>query len=416
MIQFALLFGLGLLTATLVAVLVAPSIHRQIVRYTERRIRATVPISPQEVRAQRDMARAVYAAENARTKQDLVEEKDRGTLLKIKAEGLMEDLRNLEGTNAELRMQIDELDAEVADARARLRQDDSYVEKLKAMIERLEDASSGKGEEMQTLVRDISRMTADADNFRIDLSTRDTEIEALKATIGTLRGERDTLRRDLQLELTRANEAEHRLSREQRHLRRLEEKLAGEITDRSDRETALERRLQEIGRLRERLKAANSEARAVTEEAGTTIEPAQAENEQVTEDKTVAANEQAPVPAVAAKDAETVDAHQARSASPPTPAPVTLGLGEETIDPRFRLLSEEARNRATALSERLLKAKNPATDEAMRKELAAIAASMVAVTAAAEGRSSPIRKILRGKHGSGERESLATKAGKLLSE
>ncbi len=267
MIQFALLFGLGFLTATLVAVLVAPSIHRQIVRYTERRIRATVPISPQEVRAQRDMARAVYAAENARTKQDLVEEKDRGTLLKIKAEGLMEDLRSLEGTNAELRMRIDELDAEVADARARLRQDDSYVEKLKAMIERLEDAASGKGEEMQSLVRDISRMTADADSFRIDLSTRDTEIEALKATIGTLRGERDTLRRDLQLEMTRANEAEHRLTREQRHLRRLEERLAGEITDRSDRETALERRLQEIGRLRERLKAANSEARAVTAEA-----------------------------------------------------------------------------------------------------------------------------------------------------
>lgn len=420
MIQFALLFGLGFLTATLIAVLIAPAIHRQIVRYTERRIQATVPISPQEVRAQRDMARAAYAAENARTRQDLVEEKDRGTLLKIKTESLMEDLRTLEGTNAELLMRIDDLDAEAADARARLRQDDSYVEKLKAMIERLEDAASGKGEEMQSLVRDIGRMTSDADNHRIDLSTRDAEIEALKASLGALRGERDTLRRDLQLELTRANEAEHRLSREQRHLRRLEEKLAGEITDRGDRETTLERRLQEIGRLRDRLKAANSEART-TGNTGTAAHLPQAENEAVTAKETEAGSDDAiaqpsaQIPAAA----PAAPAATPSSAGAPSPAPAAafaLGIDEDAIDPRFRLLAEEARNRATALGERLMKAKNPATDEAMRKELATIAASMVAVTAAAEGRSSPIRKILRGKHGSTGRESLATKAGKLLSE
>ncbi|MDY6962358.1 MAG: hypothetical protein SV862_10735, partial [Pseudomonadota bacterium] len=88
MIQFALLFGLGFLSASLLVMLIAPAIHGRIVRYTEKRIQATLPISPQEVRAQRDMARAVYAAENARTKQELVQERDQTVGLKLRYDKL----------------------------------------------------------------------------------------------------------------------------------------------------------------------------------------------------------------------------------------------------------------------------------------------------------------------------------------
>lgn len=77
MIEYAILFGLGFLTATLLALLIAPAIHRRIVAYTENRIRATMPISPQEVRAQKDMARALYAAENAKVRQELDTEREK---------------------------------------------------------------------------------------------------------------------------------------------------------------------------------------------------------------------------------------------------------------------------------------------------------------------------------------------------
>ena len=69
MIEYALLFALGFLAAVLVGMVFAPIVQRRIVRFAEDRLKATMPLSPQEVRAQKDAARAVYAAENARIAQ-----------------------------------------------------------------------------------------------------------------------------------------------------------------------------------------------------------------------------------------------------------------------------------------------------------------------------------------------------------
>ena len=47
MIEYALLFALGFLAATLTGLLVAPAIQKRIVKFTEARMRATMPLSPQ---------------------------------------------------------------------------------------------------------------------------------------------------------------------------------------------------------------------------------------------------------------------------------------------------------------------------------------------------------------------------------
>ena len=75
-------------------------------------------------------------------------------------------------------------------------------------------------------------------------------------------------------------------------------------------------------------------------------------------------------------------------------------------------MADEAHNRVRALSDRLLKAKTTASDEAIREEMASIAASMVALTAKAEGQKSPIHPMLAGKNSGGTdgRRSLAARA------
>ena len=264
MIEFALLFGLGFLSAALLAMLVAPAIHGRIVRYTENRIKATLPISPQEVRAQRDMARAVYAAENARTQQELVHEREKAISLQLRNDTLSEEVKRLQGEAIELRIQIENLDVEAAEARSRLRQEDSYIQQLKAAMEAAEEKIAARDLEIENLQQRQLLQIAEADNFRIDLSTRDTEVENLKFRITALRDERDTLRNDLKARAARARDAENRLGQEEHRVQRLEEKLAREIADRADKENALERRLAEISRLREKLKAANAEARGAS--------------------------------------------------------------------------------------------------------------------------------------------------------
>jgi len=393
-IEFALLFGLGFLSAALLAMLVAPAIHRRIVRYTENRIKATLPISPQEVRAQRDMARAIYAAENARTKQELVQERDKTVGLQIGNNTLIEEMRRLQSEAAELRAQLDLMDTEAAEARSRLRQEENRLEELKATIEALEEAAAAKDLEIENLQQRQLRLVADADNFRIDLSTRDTEVENLKFRMIALRDERDTLRNDLRLQTTRAKDAETRLAQEENRVQRLEDKLSREVAERTDRENALERRLAEIARLREKLKVVNAETR----EASRTLREAAPGRPGV--------RTAMPRKKIAPED---VTLRELPHASPKqTPA-----AQEADKDLSVAEMREDVHNRALALSERLQN-DDGSDDEAIRRELASVAANMVALTAITEGSSSPIHTILSGKSGTGKRESLAAKAKRAL--
>ncbi|MCJ8519663.1 septal ring factor EnvC (AmiA/AmiB activator) [Pseudorhizobium tarimense] len=393
MIQFALLFGLGFLSAALLVMLIAPAVHGRIVRYTENRIKATLPISPQEVRAQRDMARAVYAAENARTKQELVQEKDSGVALRLRNDRLADEARRLQSENHDLQMQIADMDVEAADLRARLRQEGSYIQQLKAAVEAAEEADAAKGIEIEELQRRISRLRADADNLRIDLSARDTEVENLKFRIATLRDERESLRNDVKLQTTRAKDAEARLAQEEHRALRLEDKLSREIAVRSDKENALERRIEEVARLKERLKVATAEAREVSRASRKSSTKASAP-------KRNGASEVEVTPLAADASSGPADIAAVIAASP------------ELSD-----LADSAHNRATALSERLLKARSDGNDAAIRDEMASIAASMIALTARAEGPSSPIRTMLENVQSESEmRESLAARARKALAD
>lgn len=375
MIEFALLFGLGFLSALLIAMLVAPAIHRRIVAFTENRIRATVPISPQEVRAQRDMARAVYAAENARTKQELQQEKDRTVSLKLQDENLKEEIRKLTADNIELKALAENLDVTAADLKSQLRQEDSYIAEMKAALETAEEQSIGKDLDVEQLRQQIELLAAKRDNARIDLSTRETEVENLKFRVSALREERDNLRKEVRSQTARAKEAETRLANEGYRATTLEEKLTREVSLRTDKETALERRNEELARLRNKM-TAKGEARPASE-----LNP-----------ETAAVSTLKP----------------ATKAAPAKPS------SETDIKTRVAHLAGEARNRAMALSERVSNGKTTANDDLLREEMATIAASMVAMTSLSEGRSSPINAMIAGKPSAGKRQSLAARVRSLL--
>ena len=109
MIEYALLFGLGFLTAILAGLLLAPAIHRRIVSFTEDRILATMPVSPQELRAQKDMVRAEMAVQVARATHDLKQERGKAASLSVQGDRLVEQVGRLTGENFDLRTSADAL-------------------------------------------------------------------------------------------------------------------------------------------------------------------------------------------------------------------------------------------------------------------------------------------------------------------
>ena len=384
MIEYALLFGLGFLAAAFLVFLVSPAVHRRIVWYTENRMRATMPLSPQEVRAQKDMVRALYAAENAKTTQDLVREREKSLALQLKHDSLALDAGRFAAEIEGLQALISDMSVEAAEQRSHLRKDENYISQLKTSLHIAEQASAAKEGELDALRTRLNKLAEQTDNLKIDLAARDTEIESLTFKANAVRIERDNLRQDVNLLQKRAKDAEQALAQHEHEVIRLEDKAGRDAASTADKDTLLGRRQQEITKLKEQIKAANAELRKANRElrnAG--LQPVVA---------------------------DAVSEERATEETMPTE------LDTAAIAAR---LSDEVRKRSAAVSEQLLKAKSDTShDGAIREEIAGIAASMVALTAINEGPSSPIRDLLPDgtDNQDGERINLAQRAATILSE
>ncbi|MFK0384140.1 hypothetical protein [Agrobacterium sp. NPDC090273] len=385
MIEYAILFGLGFLTATLLALLIAPAIHRRIVAYTENRLRATMPISPQEVRAQKDMARALYAAENAKVRQELNTEREKNTSLRLANEAASSDAYRLGEQNRGLSVKIEELTLEIDELRSALDQSEENTTRLQAGLSEHQETANSRATQMSELTARLTNLTRELDDSKILAATRDIEAEQAKQSASRFRKEGETTARELKDVSDRNREAMTAVARESRKVTRLEEKLATAVAKNADLDTALTLRQQEIARLKEQLAATGGK----------------------TDDMVI----RLPNPA-SSKQQALAEAKTAVEASQP-PAVAE----EEAIRPSgLEQQIEDIRNQGTALTERLINVRGTTNDEAIRREIARIAAQMIALTAAREGEKSPIPALLSKGETSSGRDSLAKRATTLMEQ
>ncbi|MBP1848724.1 hypothetical protein [Rhizobium halophytocola] len=395
MIQFALLYGLGFLSAALVAMLLAPAIHQRIVHFTETRLKATMPLSPQEIRAQKDLARAAYAAENARTMQDLIREREKSVDLQMQTDALSREAGRLAGDGEVMKGRLEEMEVDASRLRAEALRHQNEVVTFAEAVRRQEELSAGKDVEIEDLGQQVRTLASTIDELKIGNSTLGTEVEHLKSRIQSLRDEREELRRENRLTTQRAKDAEQRLIQEEHTRLRLDDRLGRQMAESADKEQLLERRMREIAQLKERLRRATTDARAAhraLQEANLPVPDLQAD----------ARGEQEPIalpPPQKAAEAED-------RLGPSTPA--------STAADRQKL-ADELHHRQTALTELLLKATTASNDDALRNEVADIAAGMIVLSAMQDGRGSAVDDILSTKttrRDNGKRITLAERARK----
>ncbi|PZP43319.1 MAG: hypothetical protein DI595_21375 [Agrobacterium fabrum] len=400
MIEYAILFGLGFLTATLLALLIAPAIHRRIVAYTENRIRATMPISPQEVRAQKDMARALYAAENAKVRQELDTEREKNTSLRLANEAASSDAYRLGEQNRSFSLKIEELTLEIGELRAALDAAEEHAGAVQANLTQQEQAANERAGQMSDLTARLTNLTRELDDSKILAATRDLEAEQAKQSATRFRKEGETASRELQDVAARNKEAMTAVARESRKVTRLEEQVATVMAKNADLDTMLTLRNQEVARLKEQLAATGGRANDMIIRLPNPAAPVE---------KTVSPPQPAaPAPAAALETAPATEeeAAPAMAAEEPAPPVVTEPAASQGLEQEI----EDIRNQGTALTERLLNVRGTGNDEPIRREIARIAAEMIALTAAQEGEKSPIPGLLAKASGSSGRESLAKRA------
>lgn len=398
MIEYLLLFALGFLAATLLALIIAPVIHRRIITLTERRIRASVPLSTAEIRAEKDSARAAYAVENARLAVELRDQRDHLSNETARAVRLQESLAEAHAANLAARQTIEAANEEAGALRSQIRELEVSIETLQAELGASEREAASLKRTIAGRDDRIADLSGEIEELKIDLATRDTEAENFRVQLQALRDERAVLREQLRGQKANVRETEVRLKREGSRVAELDDRLSKTLSTLTEREQMLQRRAEDIARLKERQKQMAVEAR----DAARTVRAAKAARKSDGGESARATALPAPnaVPSAAAR-----------------PSAVN---GVAAVDARDEKdLIEHLKARQAAISERLLKARDASTDNALRKEIAEIAALMIELTAMREGAASPIFKTLGGADiGRASRTgdpSLAERANRLLS-
>ncbi len=186
-IQSMMLVALGFLAATLLALIVAPAFWSRAVRLTTQRIKDTLPISEQEIRADKDRLRAEYAIRVHK-----LEMKVEQAALQ-KARQLIE-INRRDGTISGLEAQLEQVNATLEEnMNARRVLEQTVADRLPKIEHRLTEAKTllfDRDREIAELTSSARRQQLTLDEAASINAQQNAEVERLKTAL-TVRGARN---------------------------------------------------------------------------------------------------------------------------------------------------------------------------------------------------------------------------------
>jgi chromosome segregation ATPase len=350
LVQSILFFVLGFLTAGFVVLLIAPSVWRRAVSVTRQRVEAKLPMTLDEIRADKDSLRAEHAMALRKVEVQLKSAQEKLLTQAVELSRSREAQKAHFTDHAEKDRTVSELEA----ARGSLSEDiakrDEQIRALAVQLVEAESMLEKRAQEIEEIGRLYDEASLSSSNRQIELVSRESQIGKLSDDMSTLRNQHKSS--DLRLaELEADNKAvREALKAETKRASELDRKLQQMVSSLSDRDDKLERREAELGRLRE------SELARV--------------------------REQLKVPQGATEIAAVNGTAQA--------------MERERLEGRLTTLTRENKRLKGELSKAGRSTSSPGEDSQLREQMHELAAEVVALTARLEGADSPIAKALAG--------------------
>ncbi|MCY0148190.1 hypothetical protein OEG84_10815 [Hoeflea sp. G2-23] len=347
---------------------------------------------------------------------DLRHSRDELSQASARATRLSANLIALRAEKIDAEQTIEAKDASIRDLSADLHKREEEIINLTAELGVATRLAEARQHEIEHRNDQINRLGSEIEEMRIDLVTLDTEAENFKSQIRELRDERRALRETLKETEAANQDLSFRLNREETRLAEIEQKLATTITKLTDREDALDRRSADVERYKQKNKDMSNELRSVKRDLRDAQKTARAAGvpdkpERATTNERRVENASQPVLATSRDDNDVANNSDDEPADFEGADDIAEDLSEDEKIDRLRA-------RQAALIERLMKANKSGNDAALRREIAAVAAMMVELTASRDGPASPIRKILKGSEepnrASNSGPSLADRARQML--
>ena len=114
MLENGLFFTLGFLCSALLALMIAPAIWRRAVVLTRNRIESSVPLTLNEIQADKDQLRAEFAMSTRRLEVNLESLKERASEQLVEINKKRDELLSLGDQHAEKSLRISELETQAS--------------------------------------------------------------------------------------------------------------------------------------------------------------------------------------------------------------------------------------------------------------------------------------------------------------
>ncbi len=232
MFEGVLYFVLGFLAAALLALMVSPAIWNRAVTLTRRRIESSVPLTLNEVQADKDQLRAEFAMSTRRLELSIEELRDKAARQVIEINRKRDELAKLSEESREELNAMNELEGYGNEIRQKLSDREKELENTNRALQETREKLELSTIELERVHRKLDEASLDADSRRIELVAKQTSLDDLATQYEHLKSERDRLEeanRRLEGTLRTGNQkqdaADEQVSRLQKTVADLEEKL-----------------------------------------------------------------------------------------------------------------------------------------------------------------------------------------------
>lgn len=256
MIQPILFFALGFLCSGFLALMIAPALWRRAVTLTRRRIEATVPLTLNEIQADKDRLRAEFAMSTRRLEMSVKEFKDRATTQILEINRNRDELRRIAAERDERNRAVSELEARASELRDELRRREDELSRVSARLEETASALHARQHESDRLGKLYDEATFASSSRQIELVARESEMEKLSGDVSDLKAARKEADRRAREAIAEAKAIQQTMQVEKKRAADLDKKLERMMSTIADRDEKLDMRERELTRLREGGKAA----------------------------------------------------------------------------------------------------------------------------------------------------------------
>ncbi|WP_459438204.1 hypothetical protein [Nitratireductor rhodophyticola] len=399
MITTILLILLGFFTAGFLALLLAPLVWRRAVRLTTKRIEASMPLSANELEAEKDRLRASHAMAARRLEMNIETLNRKTSSQLVELARLSDEARQLaEERDAQDRV-IADLRDETEKQRAALAENAAIISTLETRLDEAVSELEVRGTALMELNDRYEEERLLASSRQIEMVARETELRKVEDDLAELRRDRkDAIRAGRDAEAAR-KEAEAGLKVAEKRNADLQKKMESQMRALYENEEKLERREAEIARLRKEMNAA-SEA-SLSDQATRRLMEAEAESDRLSRELADKSLQLRTLLADAG----------GRTAAPAKPSEAE----QDKLKTRISRLLQENKKLRGELSEKKRNGKAaPAraraagqSDDALREQIHSLAAEVVSLAAALEGGDTPIADLLKQEEAAGEGRPLS---------